>query len=85
MQLDCWLNMSVNPRTNFTYHNANVTFGFLPALYFNATFNNESNNTYLISTKADKSGTYPITAYEKNYNMTLNKNITVLYSKRFHY
>ena len=70
--------MLLPPRTGFRNHSVNVTFGTSqPILFVSANFNTSSTR---ITANIGTPGNYTVTANEKNYNMTVTKNMVINFS-----
>ena len=66
--------MLLGPRAGFNTHNVTVKFGTTPPTYINSTFNTSSKQ---ITGNIGTPGSYVLTAYEKNYNMSMDTTITI--------
>ncbi len=73
----CNVTMLLLPRTGFKAHNVTVTIGTFQPLLFKASFNTSSTQ---ITADIGTPGNYTVTAYERNYNITVTKNIIINYS-----
>ena len=75
----CNISMLLSPRISFTNHNVTFTIGTNPPAYINTVFNSSFRQ---IKATVEAPGNYNVTAYEKNYNQSLTKEITVNHSNK---